>query len=133
MQRKISKEGRAAMGSAGAENLERWRSGEQARVSELQSQVDAYRDSLLRDAGANPSATRIGLLEAAVTTYTSILLVRYKLIHSSRSDLATLTERVSWLTSNLTRLLKTLNLDAKKAVPFVPWGPSSKVQPNPLK
>jgi hypothetical protein len=53
------------------------------------------------------------LIEGAVTTYADLLKVRYQVIHSRKSDVLALTERVSWLTSNLARLLKQLDLDRK--------------------
>lgn len=111
--RRISRAGRARMAAAGRENLDRWKAQAPTRARELEAQVNAYRDSLLRDVGPNPTATKAGLIEAATTTYASILIVRTKLVHSRRADVAVLTERVSWLTSSLSRCLKTLDIGAK--------------------
>jgi hypothetical protein len=94
-------------------NLETWKAQAPARAQELEAEVNAFRAGLLRDVGLNPTATKVGLIEAAVTTFTSIRVVRTKLLHSRKSDVATMTERVSWLGSNLARLLRLLNLDAK--------------------
>lgn len=109
----MSKSAREAMAEAGRQNLAQWRSRARTREHELEREVGTFRDGLLKDAGPNPTTTRIGLIEAAVSTYAAILRTRYAVIKSRRSDVATLTERVSWLTGNLCRLLKSLNLDAK--------------------
>jgi len=111
--RRISREGRKRMGAAGRVNLEHWKAQAPSHATALAAQVDTFRDGLLRDAGSNLTTTKAGMIEAATTTYASILIVRTKLVHSRRADVATLTERVSWLTSNLARLLKQLNLDRK--------------------
>jgi hypothetical protein len=113
MERNLSPEARARMGEAGSKNLVGWRSRARTRAQELEAEVNAYRDSLLRDVGANPTATRIGLVEAAVLTFAGILKLRHSVINSSKSDVVPLTERASWLGSNLCRLLKSLNLDAR--------------------
>jgi hypothetical protein len=111
--RHLSREARVAMGRAGKENLRAWRERSDQRAKEVDAATDAFRKGLLRDAGANLTATRSGLIEAAVTTFAATLKVRHAVVHSRKADLATLTERVSWLGSNLARLLKILNLDAK--------------------
>jgi hypothetical protein len=111
--RKLSRQARKRMGIAGAQNLVQWRSRAREQANELREEVNAYRDSLLRDVGPNPTATKAGLIEAAVSTYAGIVKVRSAVVNSRRSDVSTLTERVSWLGSNLARLLKQLNLDAR--------------------
>ena len=111
--RSISRAGRARMAAAGRVNLERWKAQAPTRASELQRDVDAFRAGLLRDAGQNLTTTRIGLIEAATTTYASVLIVRTKLVHSRKADVAVLTERVAWLTGSLARSLRSLNLDTR--------------------
>jgi hypothetical protein len=111
--RSISREGRQRMATAGAQNLARWKAQAPSRANELQAQVDTFRADLLRDAGANLSTSKLGLVEVAATAYASILIVRSKLVHSRKADVATLTERISWAGSLLARTLKTLNLDTK--------------------
>jgi hypothetical protein len=111
--RRISPAGRRRMAEAGRVNLERWKAQVPSRASELQRDVDAFRAGLLRDAGPNLTTTRIGLIEAATTTYASIIVVRTKLVHSRRADVTVLTERVAWLTGSLARSLRSLNLDAR--------------------
>lgn len=112
-ERKLSKDARRRMGEAGARNLSQWRSRARTRTQALEAEVGTFRDGLLRDAGLNPTTTRIGLIEASVTTFAAILKARHAVINSARSDVPTLTERVSWLTGNLSRLLKSLDLDRK--------------------
>jgi hypothetical protein len=109
---KISR-GRVRQSVSGRKNLEQWKTEAPIRARELEASVNAFRAGLLRDVGPNPTATKVGLIEAAVTTFTSILVVRTKLLHSRKSDVATMTERVSWLGSNLSRLLKQLGLDTR--------------------
>lgn len=112
--RVLSEDGRRRLAEAGSRNLAQYNSRTHTRVQELETEVNTYRAALLRDAGANPSASKLGLIEACVTTYASLLKVRYVLVHGrAKSDVTVLTERVSWLGSNLARLLKLLNLDAK--------------------
>jgi hypothetical protein len=111
--RVLSREARQRMGIAGLKNLSSWRARSATRERDLAAEVSAYRATLLRDAGVNPSASRLGLVEACVTTYAGLLEVRYQVIHARKSDVLALTERVSWLGSNLARLLKQLNIDAK--------------------
>lgn len=121
-----SKAGRAA----GRKNLAGWRSRARQRASELDAEVSAFRSGLLRDAGANPSASRIGLIEAAAATFAGILRARHAVVNCARSDVETLTERVSWLTGNLSRLLKQLNLDARPRPRCLADLSPTKVAPN---
>jgi hypothetical protein len=114
MARTISTVGRAAMAAAGAQNLAQWRSRARTRANEIQAEVDTFRAGLLQDASANMTTTRTGLIEAATTTYAGILRLRHAVINGSKREALDGVERVSWLTSNLSRLLKILNLDAKK-------------------
>jgi len=111
--RMLSRDARKRMGEAGFKNLSSWRARVDTRIADLGREVDAFRSGLLQDASANLTTTRLGLIEAAVTTYAGLLKVRYQVIHSRRRDEVVLTERVSWLTSNLARLLKQLDLDRK--------------------
>jgi hypothetical protein len=113
----LSRDARAAMAEVGRVNLARWKAEAPTRAIELQRDVDAFRAGLLRDAGPNLTTTKAGMIEAATTTYASILIVRRKLVHNRRADVAVLTERVSWLTSSLSRCLKTLDLGAKPKMP----------------
>lgn len=68
---------------------------------------------LSRDAGANLTTTKRGLVETAGSTYAAILKVRHALIHARKKDVEALTAVLSAATGNLLRCLKTLNLDAK--------------------
>jgi hypothetical protein len=115
MTRVISKAGRARMAAAGAkmgaQNVAQWRARARTRANDIRVQVDSFRAGLLRDASANLTTTKAGLIEAAVTTYAGILRLRYSVISGSKREALDAVERVSWLTSNLFRSLKTLNLD----------------------
>ena len=101
------------MAIAGAQNLLAHHERVKTLRASLLSQDAAYRARVMRELGPNPSSTRIALAEAAVLTYSSILIVHNELLHRSRKDVLALTERVSWLTSNQSRLLKQLSLDAR--------------------
>jgi hypothetical protein len=105
--------GHERMAASGRKNLEQWKAEAPVRARELEANVAAFRAALLRDIGPNPSATKLALVEAVITTYSAILVVRTKLLHSRKSNAADMLERVSWLGSNQARLLKLLNLDAK--------------------
>jgi len=111
--RRISRAGRRRMGEAGFKNLAQYKARINTRVQELEAEVSAFRAGLLRDAGANLSASKLGLLEAAVSTYTGVLKLRHALIHSRRRDVGELSERVSFLAGNLCRILKTMGLDSR--------------------
>jgi len=101
------------MATAGAQNLAQWRSRARTRANEIQAQVDTFRAGLLRDVGVNPSASKVGLIEAAVLTYGCILKLRHGVINSSKAGVVDLAEKSSWSCANLARLLRLLNLDAK--------------------
>jgi len=115
--RVLSREARAAMSEAGRDvgssNLAGWREKRAARMRALEDEVTAFRAALLRDAGANPSASKTGLIETAVLSFTCILKLRHSVINGRKSDVAVLTERASWQVSNMARVLKTLGLDAR--------------------
>ena len=111
--RVLSRDARRRMGEAGFKNLAQYKARINTRAIELEADVNSYREGLLRDAGSNLTTTKAGLIEAAVTTYAALLKIRHQVIHSRRRDEIVLTERVSWLTSNLARLLKQLDLDRK--------------------
>jgi len=111
--RVLSRDARGRMGEAGFKNLAQYKARINTRAIELEADVNAYREGLLKDAGSNLTTTKAGLIEAAVTTYAALLKIRHQVIHSRRRDEIVLTERVSWLTSNLARLLKQLDLDHK--------------------
>jgi hypothetical protein len=111
--RKISTVARKAMAQSGLANLKSWRDRTDARANKLESDVEAFRANLLVECGADPSTSRLGLVEAATTTYAAIVRVRRAVIRAPKAELAPLVERVSWLTGNLTRLLKSLSLDAR--------------------
>lgn len=111
--RKISLAARRRMGEAGRKNLQGWRARARERASELSAEVSSYKAALLHDLGPNPSASKLGLIEAAVTTFAGIVKVRSVVINSPKADVPQLTERASWLGSNLLRILKALNLDAR--------------------
>ena len=105
--------GRQRQVAVGCANLEQHRAKASTRARELEVDIAAFRVALLRDVGPNPTASKVALVEAVATTYAAILVVRRKLIHGHKSDVATMTERVSRLTSNMARLLKALNLDTR--------------------
>ena len=111
--RRISRAGRAAMAYAGAANLAQWRERADKRANELEAEVATFRAQLLADCGPNPTATRVGLVEGAVTTFAALLKVRRAVIRSPKAEVANLVERANWLASNLSRSLKHLNLDAR--------------------
>ena len=111
--RAISREGRVRMGAAGFKNLAKYKASINTRVLELEAEVAAYRDGLLRDAGANLTTTKRGLIEAATSTYAAVLKVRYALIHSRKRDVEALTAVLSAATGNIARLLRLLDLDRK--------------------
>jgi hypothetical protein len=109
----ISRLGRKAMAESGRRNLTAFLDA-QAKAEGLPSDAaDSYRRDLLAALGPNPSPTRLGLVEAAVANYLGILVVSKQLRKRRVPQAGTLTERISWLTSNLSRLLKQLNIDAK--------------------
>jgi hypothetical protein len=101
------------MVTVGALNIAAWRAGTKARANELQAQVDTFRADLLRDAGPNPSASKTGMIEAAVLSFTCILKLRHSVIRGRKSDIAVLTERASWTVSNMARLMKRLEIPPK--------------------
>jgi hypothetical protein len=109
--RVLSKDARWRMSEAGRENLQAHHRRVKETRSAVLAQKDAYRANIMLELGPNPTSTRIALAEAAVLTYSSILIVHNELLYRSRKDVLALTERTSWLTSNLSRLLQTLNLD----------------------
>jgi hypothetical protein len=111
--RVLSASARRRMGEAGFKNLNQYRVNYRDRTREVEQNVDAFRASLLRDAGANPSASKLGLIEACVLAYAGIVKLRHTVIHSTKGEALDLTERVSWLTSNMARLLKQLGLDTR--------------------
>jgi hypothetical protein len=110
---RISRAGRKAMAESGRRNLTAFLDA-QAKAEGLPSDAaDSYRSDLLAALGPNPSPTRLGLAEAAAANYLGILVVSKQLRKRRVPQVGTLTERISWLTSNLARLLKQLNIDAK--------------------
>ena len=111
--RKLSRAARRAMGAAGKANLEAWHARQAKLLNERSEKVDAYRAELFAELGERPTATKRALAETAVLTYGCILLVREELAIRSKKEALALTERASWLTGNLIRLLKMLNLDAR--------------------
>ena len=111
--RNLSREARRRMGEAGRRNFTAWLD-RQAKEEGLPSDAaDSFRRDLFEALGPNPSPTRLGLVEAAVANYLGILVVSKQLRKRRVPQAVTLTERVSWLTSNLARLLKQLDLDRK--------------------
>lgn len=108
--RRLSKQARAKMAAGG---LASWRARADARAKSLENDVATFRTNLLAECGPNPSTSRLGLVEAATTTFAAIVRIRHVVIRSPKAEVAQLVERVSWLTGNLTRLLKQLNLDAR--------------------
>jgi hypothetical protein len=111
--RSLSRDARRRMGEAGFKNLASWRAQASTRTQELGQEVDAFRAGLLRDVGANPTATKLGLIEATTTTYAAILKVRHAVIHSRKRDVESLTAVLSAATGNIARLLRLLDLDRK--------------------
>jgi hypothetical protein len=109
----ISRAGRKAMAESGRRNLTAFLDA-QAKAEGLPSDAaDSYRRDLLAALGPNPSPARLGLAEAAVANYLGILVVTKQLRKRRVPQVATLTERLSWLTSSLSRCLKQLDLGAK--------------------
>jgi hypothetical protein len=113
----LSQDARRRMGEVGFRNLSSWRAQASTRARDLDVEVTAFRAGLLRDAGFGPSASKLGLIEAAALSFTCILKLRHAVIHSRKSDVAALTERASWHVSNLARIIKTMGLGAKPKLP----------------
>ena len=115
--RVLSRKARAAMAASGREigssNLRGWRQKHDTRARALEQEVAAFRAQMLAECGSDRSATRLALLEAAVVTYASIKRLEYSVVNGPKNKLLDVTERVSWMSSNLSRLLKALNLGAK--------------------
>ncbi len=111
--RRFSRESRERMIAAGASNLACWREKHDTRARALEAEVNALREKMLAECGSNRSATRLALVEACVVTYASIQRLEHSVVNGPRNKLLDVTERVSWLTSNLARLLKQLDLDRK--------------------
>jgi hypothetical protein len=97
----------------GASNLANWREKHDERARALELEVNAFREKLLDECCSNRSATRMALVEATVVTYASIQRLLHSVVNGPKKKLMDVTERVSWLTSNQSRLLKQLNLGAK--------------------
>jgi hypothetical protein len=121
--RVLSKNARAAMAesgrSSGTSNLRGWREKHDQRAQTLDLEVNAFREKMLAELGSNRSATRLALVEATVVTYASIQRLLHSVVNGPKKKLMDVTERVSWLTSNQSRLLKQLDLGAKsKPKPF---------------
>lgn len=110
MRRKMTKAGRAACGNAGAANLKKWRAAERLDVG---VEMDKWRAEMLAELGTSVNAKRRALLDAACATYGCILLVMNKLRRARVSDSGHLLERTSFLSGNLDRLLKRLDLPPK--------------------
>ncbi len=111
--RRISPKARERMISVGTSNLLGWREKTNTRAIALEAEVNAFREKLLTECGSNRSATRLALVEACAVTYASIKRLEHSIVYGPKKKLMDVTERVSWLTSNLARLLKQLNIDAK--------------------
>lgn len=111
--RRLSKRVREAMAESGRRNIEAYLDKQDLRGEELLKDVAAFREQVLSELGAHPSATRRALAETAIATYRSISLVSNQLAKKRPKDVLDLTERVSWLSNTLLRCLKMLNLDAK--------------------
>ncbi len=113
----LSRKARAAMSRSGHEigssNLAGWRAKHDSRARALEQEIDAFREKMLAECGPNRSATRMALVEACVVTYASIQRLEHSVVNGPRNKLIDVTERVSWLTSNLSRLLKQLGLDTR--------------------
>lgn len=127
----VSPEGKVRRNAAGSVNLAQSRSKAYRRAHDLEQEVSAYRDALLASAGPDPSPTKVGYITAAVATYASLRQLTYDTLRSSKSERVDLTERISWLTGNLYRLLKALNLDAKprpKTLADIDFGPPTEKQ-----
>jgi len=115
--RGLSRKARAAMATSGREigssNLAGWREKHDVRARALEQEVAAFRAQILAECGSNRSATRMALVEATVLTYASIQRLLHSVVNGPKKKLLDVTERVSWLTSNQSRLLKQLDLGAK--------------------
>src|SRR5437879_10459551 len=109
----LSQDARRRMGEAGFKNLQQYKARTNTRVQELEAEVSAFRDGLLRDAGANLTTTKRGLVEAATSTYAGVLKMRHALIRSRKSNVGELSERMSFLAGNLCRILKAMGLDTR--------------------
>lgn len=112
-QRKISKAGRAAMGEAGRQNLATAREKRASERLDVGAEAQVWANDLLAELGPNPSAKQRALVKAAQATYGCILLVINKLQKARVTDSGHLLERTSFLSGNLDRLLKRLELPPK--------------------
>ncbi len=115
--RVLSGKAREAMRESGREigtsNLLGWREKHDTRARALEQEIADFRAQLLAELGANRTATRLALVEACVVTFASIKRLEYSVVNGPKGKLMDVTERVSWMSSNLSRLLKALNLQAK--------------------
>jgi hypothetical protein len=111
--RVLSAGARRKMGVAGLANLAKYKASINTRVQELDAEVNAYRDGLLKDAGPNLTTTKRGFIEGAASAYAAVLKVRHSMIHSRKRDVEALTAVLSAATGSLLRCLRTLDLDRK--------------------
>ena len=111
--RKLSREARARMAEAGKRNLLSWHERAQQASETAVAEVDSFRRDLFAELGPNATITRRALAENAVMTYASIVFVNKELRRPRNPERMKLVEKASWLSGNLTRLLKALALDAR--------------------
>jgi len=110
---RVSRAGRARQAEAGRANLQSWHAHAQEAAQSIAMEIDAFRTDIFRELGTNATVTRRALAENAVMTYASILLVNKELRKKRNAARAAWIEKASWLSGNLTRLLKTLALDSR--------------------
>lgn len=100
--RKISREGRQAMGRAGKANLERYLAGQRSEATQrAHAKVEAF-EKALREEFPNPPAIVGVLIDSAVASYLSLLLVTSKHSLAMRIDRL---ERVHALQVEVQRVL----------------------------
>jgi len=109
----ISRQGRARMAAAGAQNLAAFLEKQSAGRPDIGAAMDRWREEMLAELGTSVNAKRRAQVDAAGAIYGCILLVLNKLRGARVSDSGHLLERTSFLVGNLDRLLKRLELPSK--------------------
>lgn len=113
MKKRLTKQARAKMAEAGRKNLQEWHERAQEADSNAVGEIDAFRADLFRELGPNAPTTRRALAENAVMAYASIIWVNKELRKTRNPERMAVVEKASWISGNLTRLLKALALGAR--------------------
>lgn len=128
--RRISREARERMASAGMKNLAAYRERQTAAKQDVAGEAELWANDLTTELGPNVSAKQRALVHGAQATYGCILLVIKKLHKRRVHDSDRLLERCSFLVGNLDRLLRRLELPAKQRPRTLSDVDFPKVTPN---